>query len=166
MLDIAIADRLRTVFYTEPTYTSSKMLKDLLDFKYTIPGVSDGGAHTKFLTAGTYPTELIIDAVRKHDILDLESAHWRLSGLPSHCAGFPDRGTLEVGKAADVVVYDFDRLDMTPVEKVHDFPGGEWRRVQRGVGYRWVLVNGEVTIDDDKETGVPAGRLLRNPVLA
>ena len=60
------------------------------------------------------------------------------------------------------MVYDFDRLDITPVEKVHDFPGGEWRRVQRGVGYRWVLVNGEVTIDDDKETGTPAGRLLRH----
>ena len=38
MLDIAIADRLRTVFYAEPTYTSSKMLKDLLDYKYTHPG--------------------------------------------------------------------------------------------------------------------------------
>ena len=64
MLDIAIADRLRTVFYTEPTYTSSKMLSDLLLDKYTLPGVSDGGAHTKFLTAGTYPTELITDAWR------------------------------------------------------------------------------------------------------
>jgi N-acyl-D-aspartate/D-glutamate deacylase len=152
MLDIAIADRLRTVFYTEPTYTSSKMLKDLLDDKYTIPGVSDGGAHTKFLTAGTYPTELITDAVRKLDILDLESAHWRLSGLPSHCAGFPGRGTLEVGKAADIVVYDYDNLRLNPVEIVHDLPGGEWRRVSRPSGYRFVLVNGTVTIDDDKET--------------
>ena len=103
-----------------------------------------------------------IRAVREHGILTLEQAHWKLSALPAHCAGFTDRGTLEVGKAADVVVYDFDRLDITPVEKVHDFPGGEWRRVQRGVGYRWVLVNGEVTIDDDKETGTPAGRLLRH----
>jgi N-acyl-D-aspartate/D-glutamate deacylase len=161
MLDIAIADRLRTVFYTEPTYTSAKMLKDLRDDKYIIPGVSDGGAHTKFLTAGTYPTELIIDAVRKHDILDLESAHWRLSGLPSHCAGFPGRGTLEVGKAADIVVYDYDNLRLNPVEIVHDLPGGEWRRVSRPSGYRFVLVNGTVTIDDDKETGTSPGQLLR-----
>jgi N-acyl-D-aspartate/D-glutamate deacylase len=68
--------------------------------------------------------------------------------------------------AADVVVYDFDHLGITPVEQAYDFPGGEWRRVQRGVGYRWVLVNGEVVIDDDKETGCYAGRLLRNPVSA
>jgi hypothetical protein len=51
---------------------------------------------------------------------------------------------------------------MTPVEKVHDFPGDEWRRVQRGVGYRWVLVNGEAIIENDRETGLHAGRVLRD----
>ena len=51
---------------------------------------------------------------------------------------------------------------MLPPEVVYDFPGDEWRRVQRAKGYRYILVNGEVTIDDDKETGVPSGRLLRN----
>jgi N-acyl-D-aspartate/D-glutamate deacylase len=161
MLDIAVADRLRTVFYTEPLYTKPELLKEVLDYRWTIPGVSDGGAHTKFLTAGTYPTELIVDAVRAFGILELEEAHWRLSSLPAHCAGFPDRGTLQVGKAADIVVYDYDHLRMGPVEVVHDLPGGEWRRVSRPSGYRFVLVNGQVTIDDDKETGVPSGRLLR-----
>ncbi|HZP29592.1 MAG TPA: amidohydrolase family protein [Acidimicrobiia bacterium] len=166
MLDIAVADRLATTFFSKPAInTRLEGFRELMTDDYLLPGTSDGGAHTKFLTAGRYPTETIIRAVREHGILTLEQAHWKLSALPAHCAGFTDRGTLEVGKAADVVVYDYDRLDMTPVEKVHDFPGGEWRRVQRGVGYRWVLVNGEVTIDDDKETGVPAGRLLRNPVL-
>ena len=40
-------------------------------------------------------------------------------------------------------------------------PGGEWRRVQRADGYRWVLVNGEVTIEDDKESDTYSGALLR-----
>ena len=93
--------------------------------------------------------------------LSLEDVHWRLSTLPASCAGFTDRGTLEIGKAADVIVYDLERLACTPVEKVHDFPAGEWRRVQRGVGYDWVVVNGEVTVDHDRETGRAAGRLLR-----
>ena len=162
MLDIAVADGLETTFFSLPANASLDGFRELMIDPYLIPGVSDGGAHTKFLTAGRYPTETIIRAVREHEILSLEEAHWKLSALPAHCAGFTDRGTLEVGKAADIVVYDFDRLDMTPVEKVHDFPGGEWRRVQRGVGYRYVLVNGEVTIDDDNETGVAAGRLLRH----
>jgi N-acyl-D-aspartate/D-glutamate deacylase len=167
MLDIAVADRLATTFYSKPAInTHLDGYRDLMEFEYLLPGVSDGGAHTKFFTAGRYPSETIMRAVREHGILSLEDVHWRLAALPAHCAGFTDRGTLEVGKAADIVVYDYDRLDMTPIEKVYDVPGGEWRRVQRGVGYRWVLVNGEVTIQDDKETGVTSGALLRNPVLA
>ena len=162
LLDIAVADRLRTTFYAEPLYTNGAMLKEILDYKWTIPGVSDGGAHTKFLTAGTYPTELITDAVRDMGILELEEAHWRLSALPAHCAGFRDRGTLEVGKAADIVVYDYDNLAQGPAEVAHDLPGGEWRRVRRAKGFRYVLVNGQVTIDDDKETGVASGQLLRD----
>jgi N-acyl-D-amino-acid deacylase len=162
MLDIAVADRLRTTFYAEPLYTNTSLLKEILDYRWTIPGVSDGGAHTKFLTAGTYPTELLTDAVRDGGLIELEEAHWRLSALPAHCAGFRDRGTLEVGKAADIVVYDLANLAQGPAEVTHDLPGGEWRRVRKARGYRYVLVNGQVTIDDDKETGVASGRLLRD----
>ncbi len=162
LLDIAVADRLRTTFYAEPLYTNGALLKEILDYKWTIPGVSDGGAHTKFLTAGTYPTELIADAVRDLGILELEEAHWRLSALPAHYAGFHDRGTLEVGKAADIVVYDYDNLAQGEAEVAHDLPGGEWRRIRKAKGFRYVLVNGQVTIDDDKETGVASGQLLRD----
>ena len=59
---------------------------------------------------------------------------------------------LREGAPADIVVYDFDNLAVLPMEVAHDFPGGEWRRVQRAHGYRYVLVNGAVTIDDDRET--------------
>ena len=166
LLDIAVADGLATTFFSMPSNSGHEGFVELMRYPYLLPGVSDGGAHTKFLTAGRYPTETIIRAARDHDILTLEEVHWRLSALNAHCAGFTDRGTLEVGKAADIVVYDFDRLGMTPVEKVYDFPAGEWRRIQRGIGYRWVLVNGEVTIDDDKETGAPAGQLLRHPMFS
>ena len=84
-----------------------------------------------------------------------------MAGLPSQCAGFTDRGTLTPGKAADVIVYDLNSLAIGASEKVHDMPAGEWRRVQRASGYHYVLVNGEVTIKEDKETGTSPGRLLR-----
>ena len=45
-----------------------------------------------------------------------------------------------------MVVYDLDKLEIMPMEIVHDFPGGEWRRVQRAEGYHAVMVNGEVSI--------------------
>ncbi|HUI25119.1 MAG TPA: amidohydrolase family protein [Candidatus Kryptonia bacterium] len=163
LLDIACADGLKATFFSLPANTTLDGFRDLMLDPYVIPGVSDGGAHTRFLTAGRYPTETIIRATRDNNILSLEDVHWKLSTLPAYCAGFTDRGTIEEGKAADIVVYDFERLAMTPVEKIHDFPANEWRRVQRGVGYRYVLVNGEVTIENDRETGVASGRLLRQP---
>jgi N-acyl-D-amino-acid deacylase len=94
----------------------------------------------------------------------LEHAHWRLSALPAHCAGFRDRGTLVEGAPADIVVYDFERLASLPTEVAHDLPGGEWRRIQRASGYRFVLVNGQVTIAEDSETETYSGTLLRHGV--
>jgi N-acyl-D-aspartate/D-glutamate deacylase len=60
------------------------------------------------------------------------------------------------------VVYDYERLAVTPMETVHDLPGGEWRRVQRATGYRWILVNGAVTFADGQCTSATPGRLLRH----
>ncbi len=165
-LDIAAADGLRTTFYVDTMSHSIEPMRDLVDYRWAIPGVSDGGAHTKFATSGRYPTEFISRLVREHRLCDLEEAHWRLAALPAMCAGFRDRGVLVEGGPADVVVYDFDTLDATETEIVHDLPGGDWRRVQRARGYHYVLVNGEVTIEDDTETGAASGRLLRHGAAA
>src|SRR5947208_1942480 len=162
MLDVAVADDLRTVFYAEPANVDRAALREIIDYEWIVPGVSDGGAHTKFFTGGRYPTEFLSRIVREEAMCSLEHAHWRLSALPAHCAGFRDRGTLVEGAPADVIVYDLEKLACLPTEVAHDFPGGEWRRIQRAQGYRFVLVNGEVTIEDDRETGIHPGRLLRH----
>ena len=94
--------------------------------------------------------------------MSLEEAHWKLSALPSWCAGFKNRGTVREGAPADLVVYDFDNLKVLPMEIARDLPGDEWRRVQRAEGYHYVLVNGEVTIRDDTPTGETPGKLLRH----
>ncbi len=161
MLDLAVADDLKTEFYTT-IGCSLPFLAEIVQNDLAILGVSDGGAHTKFFTAGRYPTETIEKLVREHGILSLEEAHWKLSAVPARCAGFRDRGTLQEGAPADIVVYDYARLRVLPQEIAHDLPGNEWRRVQRAEGYRYVLVNGQVTVQDDKTTGMTPGRLLRH----
>jgi hypothetical protein len=45
--------------------------------------VSDGGAHTKFLTAGRYPTETLATEVRDNHWITYEEAHRRLASLPT-----------------------------------------------------------------------------------
>ena len=162
MLDIAVTDELKTLFYTAPPQGNSDLLKEVVQYPHMLFGVSDGGAHTKFLTAGRYPTETLASQVRDNQWITYEEAHRRLSGLPAKLAGFQDRGLLRIGGPADVVVYDPENLAVGPNEVVHDLPGGEWRRIQRARGYRAVVINGEQTIADDVETNVHSGRLLRH----
>ncbi len=164
MLDMAVEEDLKTEFFAAPPNGKIEHLREIVDDPYVLFGVSDGGAHTKFLTAGRYPTETLCKVVRQHGMISLEEAHWRLSALPAQVAGFEGRGVLRKGAPADIVVYDYDKLEVMPDEIVHDLPGGEWRRVQRARGYRYVLVNGEVTIRDDQQTGTCSGQLLRHGI--
>ncbi|TDU26378.1 N-acyl-D-aspartate/D-glutamate deacylase [Panacagrimonas perspica] len=162
MLDMAVEEDLRTEFFAAPPNGKIEHLKEIVDDPCILFGVSDGGAHTRFLTAGRYPTETICKIVREHQMISLEDAHWRLAALPAQVAGFHDRGVIKEGAPADIVVYDYENLRVLPEEIAHDLPGGEWRRIQRASGYRWILVNGEVTIRDDQQTAAHAGKLLRH----
>src|SRR5207245_9226140 len=124
-----------------------------------LAGVFDGGDHMKFITDCIYPTDLLMWMVRDTAILSLEEAHFRLSGLQAWAAGFKDRGSLREGLAADVMVYDLEKLNIRPMEIVHDIPAGEWRRVQKAEGYHWIMVNGQVIFEDRQCTGATPGRL-------
>jgi N-acyl-D-amino-acid deacylase len=162
MLDIAVTDKLRTLFYAAPPMGTSDLLREVVQYPHMLFGVSDGGAHTKFLTAGRYPTETLAEQVRDNHWITYEDAHRRLSGLPAKLAGFHDRGVLRIDGPADVVVYDPENLEVGPIEVVEDLPGGEWRRVQKASGYHAVFVNGVRTIADDTQTERHPGRLLRH----
>ena len=165
MLDLAVASGLKAEFLGRDRGQNAEWMEEMITAPYSIPGVSDGGAHTKFFTGGAYTTDFLSWMVRDEGRLSLEEAHYRLSYLPACAAGFKDRGFLREGAPADIVVYDLDRLDVNPKwvgEVAHDFPAGEWRRVQRASGYRAILVNGEVTFEDGECTGATPGQLLRH----
>jgi N-acyl-D-amino-acid deacylase len=161
MLDLSVADDLRTQWRTPLLNVNTEYARELMTSPYTLAGVSDGGAHMKFITSGIWPTDLLTWMVRDAGILTLEEAHNRLSGMPAWAAGFKDRGYVREGQAADLMVYDLNRLTIGPVEIVEDLPAGEWRRVQRAEGYRWIMVNGQVTFEEGRCTGATPGGLLR-----
>ena len=157
-----MSENLQTEIFTPPFNTDVELSRELMNSEYTVPGVSDGGAHTKFVTLGRYTTDFLTDYVRENEIVSLEEAHYRLSALPAQMGGFRDRGVLAEGLPADIVVYDLENLRCTPPEIVHDFPANEWRRIQKAEGYRWIFVNGEATFIDGECTGETPGRLLRH----
>jgi N-acyl-D-aspartate/D-glutamate deacylase len=161
ILDVSLADNLKTEWLTPVRNQSAENCKEMLSYPYITAGISDGGAHMKFLTLGAYPTDLLMWMVRDNGYMTLEEAHYRMSYLPAWAGGFKDRGCLREGLAADILVYDLEKLDIKPREIVHDVPPNDWRRVQRAEGYRWIMVNGQVTFEDGKCTGATSGKLLR-----
>jgi N-acyl-D-aspartate/D-glutamate deacylase len=162
MLDVALAGGLKTGFETEMIMTPPDSMKRIAGAPMALPGVSDGGAHTKFVTTGRYPTELIGYWVREHGIMSLEEAHWRLSALPAQAAGLKGRGHIAEGMPADIIIYDYATLDSLPQERLWDYPAGEWRLVQKAKGYRYILVGGEITFIDGDCTQKTPGKLLRH----
>ncbi|MEE3188024.1 MAG: amidohydrolase family protein [Actinomycetota bacterium] len=165
MLDLSLEGDLNVEFLGPNKGSNADFMAEMMDNPYALPGVSDGGAHTKFFTGGAWSTDFLSWLVRDEGKITLEEAHYRLSALPAHAAGFRDRGVLREGAAADVVVYEMEELAVDPEwigEIAEDLPGDEWRRIQRAKGYSSIIVNGEVTFADGECTGATPGQLLRH----
>ena len=162
MLDIAVAANLNVGFGTTMIEMDPQAVKEVGTSAVALPGISDGGAHTKFVTTARFATELLGHWVREHEIMSLEEAHWRLSAYPAMAVGLKDRGHITEGKAADVIVYDPDGIDALPQERLYDYPAGEWRLVQKAKGYDRIIVNGQTTFVDGQCTNATPGQLLRH----
>lgn len=135
----------------------------VLRHRRTIPGTSDGGAHVKFWAGGQYSTDLIMWMVRENNLMTLEELHFKLSYLPARVLGLHNRGALIVGQAADLFIYDFDKLgyEHGRYEVAHDLPDGDWRRVCKPRGIERVMVNGQTTFTNGVEcTGALPGVLV------
>ena len=93
--------------------------------------------------------------VREEGVLSLESAVHKMSGFPAERIGLRDRGRVEVGLVADLVVFDPDTvIDMSTYRDPHRYP----------LGIPHVFVNGEPIVSDDEHTGARPGRVLRRGV--
>jgi N-acyl-D-aspartate/D-glutamate deacylase len=164
-LDLAVDEDLNTLFAVADVHVPNG---DVLRHPYTHISLSDGGAHTRYQVATTWPTYFLAHWVRDEKLMDLEQAHYKISALPAWIAGFRDRGILREGLAADIIVYDLDQLGFVGGDPVYanDFPGGERRLIQKAVGYRYTIVNGKVTLVDSEPTGALPGKLLRSYEMA
>ena len=163
-LDLALDEALETEFsHPEESY-DDEARAELLKDPYSHVSVSDGGAHTRFLTVATWPVHFLSHWVRDRELMTLEQGHHKISALPAWFADFTDRGTLRVGAWADIMVYNLDELGFLHKKPIFDtdFPGGERRLVQKPTGLRYTLVNGTVTFEGNDCTGALPGKLLRS----
>jgi N-acyl-D-amino-acid deacylase len=162
LLDIAVAGDLNVGFGTTMIDMDTQAVREVANCTVALPGISDGGAHTKFVTTARFASELLGHWVRDHKIMTLEEAHWRLSAYPAQAVGLRDRGWLAEGKPADIIIYDPDTVGAQPQERLFDYPADEWRLVQKAIGYQRIIVNGTTTFIDGACTDATPGKLLRH----
>jgi N-acyl-D-aspartate/D-glutamate deacylase len=161
ILDLALADDLETEFQLKNIINADKTaVAALIDHPLCHFGASDAGAHiTQFCGTGD-TSHLLQHYVRETGRMTLERAVHRMTGEVARDWGFFDRGTIEAGKAADIVVFDPETVSVGAEEFVEDFPGEARRYVRRSTGYQNVIVNGEIVFDDGRYTDARPGRVV------
>jgi len=140
------------------------VLGEMLRDPNTVTGLSDAGAHVTLICDGTMPTTQLTywTRDRDRDQMPIEFVVNKQSARNATLYGFDDRGTLEVGKRADVNVIDYDNLTVSAPVAHQDLPSGGTRLMQPVSGYVATLCNGVVTRDNDEDTGERPGRLVRS----
>lgn len=120
-------------------------------------GASDGGAHIASFSTYGDTGYLFSEFVRKSGHLTLEQAVRKITAETADIWGLTGRGRLAVGQAADIVVFDADRIARGAERAVFDMPGNGMRYVRAASGIDTVLVNGEVAYADGAYTDARAG---------
>jgi len=143
---------------------------DLIADPHTIVTLSDAGAHADQLCDAGYSSHLLGHWVRDRQVMTLEAAVHELTQRPADLMRIADRGVLQEGRPADVVVFDAETIAAGPVRRVRDLPGNAERLVSDAVGVAAVIVNGVViraeghdALDEGGGGELP-GRLLRGGV--
>jgi N-acyl-D-aspartate/D-glutamate deacylase len=165
LCEISLADELLTSFGPDaPTSTPEewKLRLDVWRDGRAVIGASDAGAHLDMLATFNYSTVLLGEAVRDEGLLPLEEAVNLITDVPARLYGLVDRGRLEVGHHADLVVLDPATVDTEAAVLRADLPGGAARLYAGSRGIEHVVVNGETVVRDGELTAGRPGSVLRS----
>src|SRR5437899_2859192 len=161
-LDLAVEENLDTVFTLGEINMDTEAVAQILGSPYAVVGLTDGGAHVQFHSNVSNPTRLLGYWVREKQIMSLEHAVRRLTYDSASAFGIYDRGLVQPGMAADLVVFDPDTVAPVKEDVVHDFPANGWRMRELAEGIYYTVVNGEVLLEKGQHTGSHPGKVIRN----
>jgi len=139
-------------------------IREMIVHPVTIVGLADAGAHVKLICDGSSPSTQLTHWTRdrtRGETIPLEFMVEQQTRRTADLYGFTDRGTIEVGKRADLNVIDLERLTVRRPIMHADLPAGGQRYLQPVSGYVATVVAGHQTRRDDTDTGERPGRLVR-----
>ncbi|MFX0115527.1 MAG: amidohydrolase family protein, partial [Candidatus Hodarchaeota archaeon] len=111
--------------------------------------LSKGKPHPRHY--GTYP-KILGRYVREEQVLRLEEAIRKMTSMPAQKYGLLKRGILRPGMHADIVIFDPKTIiDKATYTNPHQFPAG----------IKYVIINGQIAVDNERNTGILAGQTLR-----
>ena len=161
LLDLALEADLDCQFGIPIMNTDEATVAQLLRHPAGVIALSDAGAHVDTLADQGFTTTLLAHWARDLGALSLTEAVQRVTSIPARLYGLHRRGELREGWAADVTLFDTERLGLQRTELVHDLPGGAARLIQRPVGIEYVIVNGEPLVERGAQTDARSGQVLR-----
>ena len=167
LLDVSLADGLTTRFSSVLANDNQEAISWLLPRDDVLLGLADSGAHVSQLCDACFATDLLGQWVRERQVMTLEHAVHKLTAEPARVYGLANRGSIDVGKAADLVVFDPDTVAPGPLRRLVDFPAhGERLTADQPVGMTHALVNGvPIRVDGQPVAGVDnrrPGTVLRS----
>ncbi|TGZ17358.1 amidohydrolase [Streptomyces sp. S816] len=165
LVEICANDRLRTVLWPMPTDNdpaSWALRAETWRHEDVLLGGSDAGAHLDRMCGAPYTTRFLGDCLRGRKLVALEQAVKMLTDDPARLFGLRERGQIQRGWHADLVLLDPERIDAGQARLVHDLPGDSPRLDSRALGVRAVWVGGVEAIRDDVVSGAVPGKVLRS----
>ncbi len=161
MIDMAL-ERDMKFFMIQPIANEDQTeALELMKHPRSVVTFSDSGAHVSQIMDSSLQTHLLSHWVREKQAFTLEEAVKMLTCDTATQFGFHDRGLLREGMAADIVVFDADKVGARMPEVVTDLPAGAKRLKQKCDGMMATVVNGQILLRDNEPTGNLPGRLLR-----
>jgi len=167
LLDIVVADELRTILWPAPKdkdAASWQMRTEAWDDPRVMIGGSDAGAHLDRMCGATFPTRFLGDMIRGRKLVSVERAVQLITQVPAELFGLLERGTLVEGNFADIVVIDPETVGSENARMVADLPGDCERLTAGSFGVEKVFVNGTLVIENGLPTGNNPGTLLKSGV--
>ena len=157
MLDLAIAEDLRTTFTAQLLNSDEDAVAAMLNHPHSLVSLSDAGAHLTFFNDAGFGLHLLGHWVRERGAMALPEAVRRLTSQSALLFGMRERGLLREGYAADLLLFDPATVGRGPKHRVFDLPGGAPRLTTEALGVHGVWVNGAQVADG-------SGLLARAPL--